>query len=287
MANKTKRAIEDSKRKRDFKQRSKGRKDRTQKKDKFEKNRYIQRGSEQHMQASKRMRKDDDGENEDDKYKRVMEEDDPELERELKEAGLIDGDVGEDGSENLDENEFLEHADELDLPSEDEADNEDDLKGEETDSDLEDYYRELGIENEEDEVAPAKAVKKQPKKDKKPSKLAASLPQVATKEELRRRILDQLMEKTRSAPTYSNISRVIKIVKQVFFAGNQQSGSGEGEEEEEGKKQAKKDKSQAIATILLSNAGEYKRLLEFFSQEIPKLILKLCSIAEKTPKEGQ
>jgi hypothetical protein len=45
MANKIKKAIEDSKRKRDFKQRDKGRKVRTQKKQKYEANRYVQRGS--------------------------------------------------------------------------------------------------------------------------------------------------------------------------------------------------------------------------------------------------
>ena len=85
------------------------------------------------------------------------------------------------------------------------------------------------------------------------------------------------MDKTRTGPTYANLTRVIKIVKQVFFAGS-------GATEEDDTKQ-KKDKTQAIAQILLSNAGEYKRLLEFFCQEVPKLILKLCSVAEKVPKE--
>jgi hypothetical protein len=90
------------------------------------------------------------------------------------------------------------------------------------------------------------------------------------------------MDKTRSGPTYANLTRVIKIIKQVFFAGNGASGD-DGEEEK--KETQKKDKTQAIAQILLSNAGEYKRLLEFFCQEVPKLILKLCSVAEKVPKE--
>jgi hypothetical protein len=96
-----------------------------------------------------------------------MDEEDPELDRELKEAGLIDGNYDDVGSENLDEQEFLEHADELDIP---EDENQDDLQGEETDSDLEDYYRELGIENEADEVAEA-ATKTKTKMSKKPSKL--------------------------------------------------------------------------------------------------------------------
>lgn len=45
MANKTKRAIDDSKRKREFKVREKGRTERTQKKSKYENNKYVQRGS--------------------------------------------------------------------------------------------------------------------------------------------------------------------------------------------------------------------------------------------------
>ena len=49
---------------------------------------------------------------------------------------------------------------------------------------------------------------------------------------------------------------MIKIVKQVFFAG--QSDNDEEEAKEDGKK---KDKTKAIAAILLSNAGEYRRLL--------------------------
>lgn len=262
MANKT-RAIEDSKRKRDFKQRNKGRQERSAKKDKFEKSKYVQRGSQQHKhETNKRQKKEEASEGSDDeetKYNNVMAEEDPELERELKEAGLIEGDAG---SEDLDEQEFLEHADELDIPDE-EGDDEDDLKGEDTDSDLEDYYRELGIENEEDEVA-AVAVKTKPKKAAKkgPSKLAQAHPQVSSKEELRRKIIDNLMEKTRTGPTYANLTRVIKIIKQVFFAGS--GSSAEEGDDEEGKKQQKKDKTQAIAAILLQNSGEYKRLLVFF-----------------------
>jgi hypothetical protein len=37
----------------------------------------------------------------------------------------------------------------------------------------------------------------------------------------------------------------------------------------------------------VSNAGEYKRLLDFFASDVPKHILKLCSLSEKAPKEGQ
>jgi hypothetical protein len=80
---------------------------------------------------------------------------------------------------------------------------------------------------------------------------------------------------------------VIKIVKQVFFTNNV-ANENEGGEEEKAQKKQKKDKTHAVAAILLSNAGEYRRLLEFFSQEVPKHILKVCSIAERiNPQAGQ
>ena len=244
MANKTKRAIEDSKRKRDFKVRQKGRKERSVKKQKFENNKYVQRGS-----VPNKRQKLDEVEDEETKYQRVMAEEDPELERDLKEAGIMNGD--DDGSENLDENEFLEHADELDLPDEEDMDDDEgDLKGDETDSDLEEYYRELGIEDEVDELAKGqKSIKKKPKK------VAPVTDKKESQEEIRKRILENIITKTKENPTYAAITRVIKIVKQVFFAGQSTQERGEEEDDGEEKKKGKKDKSQAIATILLSNAG--------------------------------
>ena len=71
----------------------------------------------------------------------------------------------------------------------------------------------------------------------------------------------------------------------MFFTNNVAYENEGGEEE---KKKPKKDKVQAIAAILLANAGEYRRLMEFFTQEVPKQILKVCSIAEKAnPQPGQ
>lgn len=58
----------------------------------------------------------------------------------------------EDNEEMFDETEFLKHGDHLDLPDsgdEEDADKEEemyrDAQGEDTDSDLEEYYKELGI----------------------------------------------------------------------------------------------------------------------------------------------
>jgi hypothetical protein len=76
----------------------------------------------------------------------MLNESDPEAEKEVKEM------MGDDYGAEFDETEFKKHENLLDLPdSESEGDDlEQDMKGEETDSDLEDYYRELGIADEED-----------------------------------------------------------------------------------------------------------------------------------------
>ena len=104
MANKIKRAIKDSKRTRDFKFRQKGRKDRENKKSKLENDKYVQRGSKggngfkkggQPNNKFNDKRKNEEQEDADEpydseeEYKRVMDEEDPELERELAESGLL------------------------------------------------------------------------------------------------------------------------------------------------------------------------------------------------------
>lgn len=63
--------------------------------------------------------------------------------------------------DEFDDKVMLENANDLDLPdsgSEDEE-NEKDLQGDETDSELEEYYKELGIQDEEDLSKPKKAKK--------------------------------------------------------------------------------------------------------------------------------
>lgn len=145
--NKTQRAIDDSRRRRDFKARDKGRTERTQKREGKERNKYVQRG----VAPNKRVKTDEEdpqvseAENSDEELKRVMDQEDPELERDLQVA------ADEDDSDNMDEEEFLNNADGLDLPDEEDEEDfpEDDLKGDDTDSELEDYYRELGIDNEQ------------------------------------------------------------------------------------------------------------------------------------------
>jgi hypothetical protein len=148
-----------------------------------------------------------------------MQEEDPELEREL--LGDDAAAALNDESEDLNEDQFLEGADELDLPEDDEEDEQEDkdedLKGEETDSDLEEYYRELGIENEPDDSGD-QGVKKKSKKAKAVKNRIVATPGMS-KEDMRRKVLNDLIENTNKNPTFSSISRVIKIVKQMFFAG--------------------------------------------------------------------
>lgn len=78
-----------------------------------------------------------------------MNEDDEELEKELANDQMIN----DDDEDHFDESEFMKHGEHLDLPDsgdeEEDPDKEEeylrDAQGEETDSDLEEYYKELGI----------------------------------------------------------------------------------------------------------------------------------------------
>ena len=140
-------------------------------------------------------------------------EEDKELEEEL----ARDQDLGDE--EALDEDEFQKYGEELNIPSEDEDEEEEefekDVKGEETDSDLEDYYKELGIQDEEDLTKPKKG-KVDDEAKYKIKKRKTTQEKEKTVEETREKLLDTIISKARDAPNYSTITRVIKIVKQVF-----------------------------------------------------------------------
>jgi hypothetical protein len=62
----------------------------------------------------------------------------------------------------------LAHGDDLDLPSEEEDEN--DLDGADSDEDMDDYYEELGIKHEKDFTGKEKLYKKTPKVVKKDAK---------------------------------------------------------------------------------------------------------------------
>lgn len=131
MANKTKRAIEDSKRKKDFKLRQKGRTERNIKKNNYENNKYVQRGNpskpiqkKDKFFNKKRQQKKEDSEGEseidsEEEFNRVMAEEDPELERDLLgEDALIEEDIQME--EDADD-EFPDDGGELDLPDDEEV----------------------------------------------------------------------------------------------------------------------------------------------------------------------
>ena len=89
------------------------------------------------------------------------------------------------------------------------------MKGEETDSDLEEYYRELGIEHEVDELKKESDYKKKPKKTAKAVKPTSGAVAGASvsKEDIRKKVMNDLIENTKTNPSYQGITRVIKIVK--------------------------------------------------------------------------
>ncbi len=161
-----KKAIDNSKRKRDFKKRSSRRQESSNKRKHQESDKYVQRKRVKQENVDKVGKV-----NEDDDIDQYIEEEDKELEAEL----ARDKDLGD--QESFDDAEFDKYGDELDIPDDlDELSGEEDLEkdaeGDATDSDLEEYYRELGIQDEEDLTKKgAKSESKDQYKTKKKSKI--------------------------------------------------------------------------------------------------------------------
>lgn len=117
--------------------------------------------------------------------------------------------------ENIDDAEFDKYQEgELDLPEDsDLGDSESDEEIEE-DSDLDDYYRELGINPEE-----MKTKDELYKTEKKAKKREEKVTKAETKKREKSAVLDQMMEKARTSPNVKTLSRIIQVVKQVFGEG--------------------------------------------------------------------
>jgi hypothetical protein len=81
------------------------------------------------------------------------------------------------------------------------------------DSDLEEYYKELGIERDEPKEKRAKAEPKYVTK-KKPTKEEEKTKQKGD-------AIDRLINATKSDPSYKTVVRVLQIVKNVFGASKQ------------------------------------------------------------------
>jgi hypothetical protein len=124
----------------------------------------------------------------------------------ISEESEKDEESKEDEGENT---EFLAGGEDLDLPSE-MSESDADLEGDD-DSELENYYEEIGIADEEDYTKPKEDLYKT--KTKAPKTVAKAEPAEPSKKSI---MIDKLIESAKTTPTYSNVSRVIKIVKQLF-----------------------------------------------------------------------
>ena len=155
-----------------------------------------------------------------------MDEQDVELEQEVARDQAMEDEA------NFDDTEFLQHGEDLDLPDseQDEEELDRDAEGGETDSDLEDYYKELGIEDEEDLTTVHKK-KGTAGEYKTKKKLIPAASKAETLEQQREKVLDTLIQRTRDTPNYNSLNKVIKIVKQVFNV-NQQAKDADDEEED-------------------------------------------------------
>lgn len=100
----------------------------------------------------------------------------------------------------------------------------------------------------------------------------------------KKKVLDKIIENTRTCPTYANLTRVIKIVKQVFNSEQQQDKEYESADDADPKKKKKakqpKSKKQTQISAAL-NSKEYEKILDFFTVEVPALIIKVASIGTK------
>jgi len=156
--------------------------------------------------------KSEDGESLESEYDEEEEKDMQELEQEakmLRDESISESDEEADqGKEEEGENtEFLTGGEDLDLPSE-LSESDADLKGpEDTDSELENYYEEIGIADEEDFTKPQEALYKT--KEKPQKQQAKAEPEKSKKSVM----IDQLIEAAKTEPTYNNVSRIIKLVK--------------------------------------------------------------------------
>ena len=124
--------------------------------------------------------------------------------------------------DNLDESEFQKfEAGELDLPEyEDDEDmssegDVQDLNAEADDSELDDYYRELGIDPEEmiDEKKQTRMHKKEEKLQAKYEKRQKIKSQREDAAREREEVLNAMMNKAREQPNFKTLNRIIAVVR--------------------------------------------------------------------------
>lgn len=197
----------------------------------------------------------------------------------------VDAELDEIDSDNLNEDEFVDMGGELDLPSEEgDEDEEDEDMASESDEDMDAYCRDIGVDPSllKDEK---KSKKEQPEgtdEVRKEKKVSARALVVDNMLDAVRQAVNQV-DSSKSAEAHQNntlkvIKRVVTFVKQVF---TDRTDDDEGDEDKPAKKQ--KGKQQHIGQAL--NSAEYLKLLQFFTGELPALMLKAFDIPEPKHKK--
>ena len=169
-----------------------------------------------------------------------------------------------DSEDEGDNAEFLAHGVDLDLPEEESGDEDEVEDDGSQDSELEDYYEELGIAGQkdftkkDDDQKLYKTTKKKEQKKQQEEKKASD----------KTKVIEAIINRTREEPSYKTISRIVKIIKQVF-------NTPTAKDEKEAVKASERNIGQLQKAL---NTSEYRLIFDFFLTELPKLIVKLCKI---------
>ena len=84
-------------------------------------------------------------------------------------------------------------------------------------------------------------------------------------------LIEQLIARAKEETNYGNVSRIIKIIKQLF--NTPQEDETDAQKGKEGAPQPKKD---SLATAL--NSQEYKAIFDFFVMDVADLVLKVAGV---------
>lgn len=83
-------------------------------------------------------------------------------------------------------------------------------------------------------------------------------------------MIDALIEAARKEPNYNNVSRVIKIVKQLF------NNIEKDDKNEDDKPDVRNQNKDSLVRAL--NTAEYRKMFDFFVTECADLVLKVCNV---------
>jgi hypothetical protein len=83
-------------------------------------------------------------------------------------------------------------------------------------------------------------------------------------------MIDALIAAARKEPNYNNVSRVIKIVKQLF------NNIEKDDQKDDDKPDVRNQNKDALVRAL--NTAEYRKMFDFFVTETADLVLKVCNV---------